>query len=159
MSNAIQIRSFQLSDLPQIMHLFHDTVHSVNSRDYTPEQIAAWTTHAFNEDFWAKRLSSKITWVAEAESQILGFTDFEPNGHIDCFYCHHQHQGRGIGSQLLNQIEQMARSLGIRRLFAEVSITAKPFFLQKGFTTVQEQQVTYEGMVFCNFVMEKFLED
>ncbi len=31
---------------------------------------------------------------------IVGFAEFEPNGHIDCFYCHHEWIGYGIGHAL-----------------------------------------------------------
>ncbi len=58
---------------------------------------------------------------------------------------------------LLNQIEQVARSLQIERLFTEASLTAKPFFERRGFDVVRAQQVERRGVWFCNFVMEKFL--
>jgi putative acetyltransferase len=52
----------------------------------------------------------------------------DSNGYIDCFYCHHNYQQQGIGSQLLHHLETIASALGIRRLFSEVSITATSFF-------------------------------
>lgn len=141
------------------MRLYSDTIRTINSRDYTPEQIEAWASSANDYPFWANRLSSNMTFVAELAGQIVGFTDFEPIGHIDCFYCHSQYQGQGVGSSLLRQIEQTARSLQVDRLFTEASITAQPFFQAKGFTVVRAQEVEYRGMTFCNFVMEKYLED
>ena len=36
------IREYHSSDLREIVELFYDTVHTVNAKDYTPEQLNAW---------------------------------------------------------------------------------------------------------------------
>ena len=36
------IRLFQEKDLDQVLNLFYDTVHQVNVRDYTTEQLDVW---------------------------------------------------------------------------------------------------------------------
>ncbi len=38
------IREYQPTDCKEIIRLFYDTVHSVNAKDYTEEQLNAWTT-------------------------------------------------------------------------------------------------------------------
>ena len=93
--------------------------------------------------------------VALIDNKIVGFAELENNGHIDCFYCHHEHQGCGIGSALMREIEDRARKNKINKIFAEVSITAKPFFESKGFIVKKEQSVTIRGIALTNFVMEK----
>ena len=98
-----------------------------------------------------------MTFVADDDGALAGFGELEPNGHIDCFYCHHAYQRRGIGSMIYNQIEQEALSLGITRLFTEASITARAFFESHGFSMVKQQEVVLRGVGFTNFVMEKVL--
>lgn len=88
------------------------------------------------------------------DNKIVGFTEFEPNGHIDCFYVHHEYQGFGIGSSLMNEIFKKANDLNLKRVFAEVSITAKPFFEAKGFKVVKQQNVAIRGVKLTNFIME-----
>ncbi len=39
----IILEPFNLTYLDQILILFHDTVHSVNIKDYSQEQVDAWT--------------------------------------------------------------------------------------------------------------------
>lgn len=41
-----------------------------------------------------------------------------------------------------------------KRVFAEVSITAKPFFEAKGFKVVKQQIVDIKGVKLTNFIME-----
>ena len=86
---------------------------------------------------------------------IVGFAEFEPNGHIDCFYVHHEFQGKGVGSALMATIEANAATNKIHRIYSEVSITAKPFFESKGFQVVKQQKVNIRGCELTNFVMEK----
>jgi len=92
------------------------------------------------------------------DQTIVGFAEFEKNGHIDCFYVHHEWQGKGVGSALIKAIDERAKKQNIPRIFAEVSITAKPFFSHKGFHLVKEQTVMIRGVEMKNFVMEKCRE-
>ena len=39
----MKIRLFQPKDTEQIAQLFHNTVRRVNSRDYNPQQVKAWS--------------------------------------------------------------------------------------------------------------------
>ena len=38
----IHIRNYAPEDCLILARLFYDTVHTVNARDYTPEQLEAW---------------------------------------------------------------------------------------------------------------------
>lgn len=151
----MKIRTYEIGDTEAIMQLFYDTVHEVNICDYTQEQVDVWAPTNMDTDFWADSFKRKYTYVAEEGTQIIGFGELEDNGHIDRFYCHKDFQGKGIGTQILQKIESKARSLGIKRLFVEASITARPFFEKRGFVTVRQQEVERRGQTLINFVMEK----
>ncbi|MBW4616289.1 MAG: GNAT family N-acetyltransferase [Desmonostoc vinosum HA7617-LM4] len=153
----MRVRTYEIRDTQEIIELFYNTVHEVNIHDYTKEQVDAWAP--INMDFgdWQQRLADKFTYVAEEETKIVGFGQLEANGHIDCFYCHQDFQSKGIGTKILEQIELKARFLGINKLFVEASITAKPFFENKGFIIVIKQEVERRGQKFTNFVMEKII--
>ena len=153
----MRIRTYEIGDTERIIKLFYDTVHEVNIRDYTKAQVEAWAPANMEVEVWMERLNSKLTYVAEAEGEIVGFAELESTGHIDCFYCHKDFQGKGIGTRILQEIESKAKSLGINKLWTEASITAKPFFETKGFNLVKQQEVARRGQTFINFVMEKTL--
>lgn len=40
----MEIRKFHGSDISQIVMLFYETVHFVNKKDYTQEQLDAWAS-------------------------------------------------------------------------------------------------------------------
>ncbi|RAM49645.1 MAG: GNAT family N-acetyltransferase [Hapalosiphonaceae cyanobacterium JJU2] len=151
----MNIRKFHHQDTQEIMQLFYDTVHNINIRDYTPDQVNAWAPQYMNYQKWSQHLHSKITYVAELDGKIIGFAQLEPDGHIDCFYCHKDFQGMGVGSKLLDTLQTEAKTLEINRLFAEVSITAKGFFEHKGFEVINQQTVERRGVKLINYRMDK----
>jgi putative acetyltransferase len=86
---------------------------------------------------------------------MAGFVELAPKGEIDCFYVHHAHQHRGIGAALMARVEREALARGNRRLGADVSITAEPFFRRMGFRVVRRQIKLYRNRAFKQAVMEK----
>ena len=158
MSNdQINIRTYQKSDAEAIASIYYNTIHNINTRDYSKEQINAWAPYASVEDYsgWQKKLEKVKPFVATINETIVGFAEFEPNGHIDCFYVHHEYQGKGVGTALIQAVFDAAKKQSIRRIYAEVSITARPFFTAQGFNVVKAQTVTLRGVELNNFVMEK----
>jgi putative acetyltransferase len=151
------IRPYTSTDIGQIVRLFFHTVHTVNRQDYTLEQVNAWVPTIPDEVAWAERYRTRITFVADDQSVVAGFAELEPQGHIDCFYCHSDYQRQGIGKQLYQRLEQEAIALGLTRLFVEASITAKPFFEQMGFRTLHQNRMMKNGIELINYAMEKFL--
>ncbi len=86
---------------------------------------------------------------------MVGFADLQADGYIDHFFCHHAHQGQGVGRALMQQIAQAADAAGLARPYSHVSLTARPFFERYGFRIVTEQGVSIRGVTLSNFVMEK----
>jgi putative acetyltransferase len=153
----LEIRLFEARDAEQIAQLFHETVREVNVRDYSSKQVKAWAPDDIYFRNWVEVCSSRLTYVADNGGAIVGFGELEPNGHIDCFYCHKNYQRCGVGRQIYRAIEVKAVELSVSRLFTEASITAKPFFQRMGFSVVKEQEVTHRGETFINYAMEKLL--
>ena len=153
----MRLRRYKKSDIPQIASLYYDTIHQVNSKDYSPSQIQAWAPRVYPTRFWATRFQRYTVYVVEEKQQIIGFAEFEKTGHIDCFYVHYVWQGKGVGSLLMNAIERQARQRRLSRLFADVSLTAMPFFKHHGFAIKRKQKKIYRGQRFSQYVMIKRL--
>lgn len=130
----------------------------IASHDYTAQQIRAWASCIVDERQFGQRCESKPTWVAEVDGRIAGFSDLDPDGHIDMLYVHPDCQRRGVARALLQHVEEAARATGLRRLYTEASITARPVFETMGFRTIVPQTVTVRGESMTNYRMEKRLE-
>lgn len=151
------VRAATPADAGQIARLVFDTVHHVNSRDYAPHQIEAWAPVVRPVADWAEHQSTRRTWVAVVHAEIIGFGELEASGHIDCFYSHKDYQGVGVGTALLAAIVAETIRLGVPRLSAEVSITARPFFERRGFSVVREMQTEVRGVTLVNYLMERHI--
>lgn len=159
MTKEVLIRKYQKKDARALADIYYYTIHNINSRDYSEEQINAWAPISSLElEGWEIKWAKIVPFVAVMNDQIVGFAEFEPDGHIDCFYVHHDFQGVGVGSSLINAIENEAKKNNIDRIYAEVSITAKPFFKRKGFIIIKERIKLIKGVNLTNFIMEKTLQ-
>lgn len=151
------IRLYTPADLDGLIRLFHASVRRIAIKDYTEDQVKAWAPDDADRERWASRRASRPTWVAEIDGVLAGFTDLEPDGHVDMMFVHPDHQGRGVAGALLRQVEAEAARLGLDRLFTEASITARPFFERKGFRVIAPQTVSVRGQDMTNYRMEKGL--
>ena len=151
----VRIRNYKASDDKALWEIFFYTVRNVNVRDYSQQQVEAWAPSSFDFALWQKRMNGLQPFVAELDGRVVGYTDLQPSGLIDHFFCHHEYQGKGVGKALMEHVFTMGRVRGISRYFSEVSITARPFYEHLGFKVVNEQEVEMRGVKLTNYVMEK----
>ena len=145
------LRKYQPDDCRELTELFYRTVHIINAKDYTEEQLNAWADGQADLEKWNKSFLEHYSIVAEEEGRIVGFGDIDQTGYLDRLYVHADYQGRGIATAICEQLEQTVRG----RLVTHASITAKPFFEKRGYQVIKEQKVERKGIFLTNFVMEK----
>ena len=151
----MEIRKYREEDTAAIVSLFRNTVRKVKRRDYTEEPVEAWAPDDIDPELWKGSLSSDFTVVAEDEGKIVGFGDIDDCGYLDRLYVAADRQGEGIASEIYEKIEEYARVIGVLEITTEASVTAKPFFLAKGFSVRREQVKRHNGCDFVNYVMAK----
>ncbi len=148
------LRSYRDEDLDEILLLFYETVHSVNLRDYSPAQSDAWAPKNPCRARWKHSLSAQDTLVAEENGKIVGFANWDRLDHFDCLYVHKDFQRQGIASLLTDEIERRA-SQRSPTIHVEASITARPFFENRGYVVIRDQIVERLGQKMKNFIMIK----
>ena len=146
------LRPYRPEDCPVLARLFHDTIHAVCAADYAPAQLDAWSSGTVDLAAWDQSFLVHDTWVATAGGEIVGFADMDSSGYLDRLYVHKDWQRRGVAAGLCDHLEQRCPS---ERLTTHASITAKPFFLARGYRVVKAQWVERRGVQLQNFVMEK----
>ncbi len=148
------IRRYMADDCDATIEIFLRAIREVASKDYGPAEIDAWAK-VEDREAWATRRASRPAWIAEIDGRAAGFTDLEPDGHLDMMFVHPDFQGMGIASRLLQVVEAQARLWSLSRLFTEASVTARPFFERCGFVLLAQQSVEKRGQWLTNFRMEK----
>ena len=156
----MQIRKYKESDTEEMIKLFYETVHSVNAKDYSPSELDAWVSKKelpAKVKSWKESLNQNITYVAKVNDIIIGFCDLTHSGHLDRLYVHREYQRQGIATALVNLLESEAKKLNLFEIDTDASITAKPFFENRGYQIVYSQSVERNGVKLTNFKMIKSL--
>ena len=130
MNDPLLIRHYVSSDCNYLASLFYETVHTVNAKDYSKEQLAAWAPSIPNLTLWNKSFLEHKTLVAIKHDMVVGCGD--------------------IASLLCDKLEE-----NYQKVTTHASITAKPFFQSRGYVLVKEQQVVRDNISLTNFLMEK----
>jgi Sortase and related acyltransferases len=153
------IRPYTPADAPDLAEILHEAVHAIGARDYTPEQLGAWSPAPIPaEDYEARVADGRTVLVAApAGGRPVAFIELEADGHIDCFYCHPEVAGSGVGRALFRDAQARAVAAGITRLTVEASEAARRFFLREGFRAIARREFVLRGVPIHNHAMEKVL--
>lgn len=133
------------------MGLFYDTVHAVNRRDYSEEQLDAWADGNPDPEAWNRSLTEHYSLVAVMNETIVGFGDIDDTGYLDRLFVHKDYQRCGIGTMLCEKLEKKA----LGWIVTQASLTARPFFEKRGYRVVKEQHAERKGVFLKNYVMQK----
>ena len=147
----VNIRRYEDTDCNTIADLFYNTVHTINAQDYSSEQLDVWASGNINLEQWNQSFKEHFTLVAVCDGIIVGFGDISASGYLDHLFVHADYQGRGVGSAICEKLEEFLQ----QSIITHASITAKAFFLQRGYEIVKEQIVERQGVCLKNFVMIK----
>ena len=102
------IRKYKPEDCRTLSRLFYHTVHTVNAKDYSQEQLKAWATGEVDLEKWNQSFLGHHTFVAVEttadQERILGFGDIDDSGYLDRLYVHKDYRGRGIGRSLMENV-------------------------------------------------------
>ncbi|MBS0470111.1 MAG: GNAT family N-acetyltransferase [Proteobacteria bacterium] len=155
----MHIRPFTAADAPALANLFRRSVLEIGSRDYTPEQVAAWAGPQSNAESLAARLGDgRLALVATDDAgHVQAFGDLEADGHIDFLYASPEAAGTGIAAAVYEALERAAREKGLSRLYTEASEAARRFFLKRGFAVLSRRAFEVRGVPIHNYAMEKIL--
>lgn len=145
------IRKYQSKDCAEMAELFYNTVHTINARDYTKEQLEVWATGKIDLEKWNQSFGEHYSIVAVEDGILTGFGDIEKTGYLNRLYVHKDYQKKGIATAICDKLEHKIQG----KIVTHASITARPFFEKRGYQVVKEQQVERQGIFLTNFVMEK----
>ena len=145
------IRKYKPLDCEALAELFYNTVHRVNIKDYTKEQLDVWATGSVDLEKWNQSFEEHYSLVAIDNEVIIGFGDINKAGYLDRLFVHSEYQRKGIATAICSQLEHAVQG----NIVTHASITARPFFEKRGYKIIKEQQVERQGVFLTNFIMEK----
>jgi peptidase E/ribosomal protein S18 acetylase RimI-like enzyme len=125
------------------IHAAHDrSIRTIASRDYSAEQILAWTCRGFDA-VEASRLQDEIRhdpmWVIEVAGRILGYAhlktpfDSAPNVYLQSLYLTPEAAGQGLARKLMRLVEREGVRRGAPAVVLHSSKTARGFYEKLGY--------------------------
>lgn len=155
----MNIRRFQPGEELALFEVYYSSIHFIAKNDYSEEQVNAWAPLDLDRQLWINRINGINPFVAEIDSQPVGYADVQQNGYIDHFFVSGHYPRQGIGKALMESIHSEAKRLNITELTANVSRTAQPFFERFGFIVVEQRKPVIRGVEVQNALMRKSLVD
>lgn len=151
------LRNYEHKDCDEIYKLFYDTVHSINAKDYSKNQLAVWAKKGIDSKIFCKSFIENYTIIVEENRKILGFGNVDDSGYLDMLYVHKDFQHKGIATMIVSKLETYTLQNNIQSIKTHASITVRPFFEKRGYIIIKEQQVIRDNIYLTNYIMEKLL--
>ena len=131
------IRLIKERDLQRVSALIQNTLLVSNLADYDLEIIGN-LLNAFSPDQIRALAEKRRIYILEEDGVLQGTIGLE-EGKVVNFFVAPDRQGSGIGGELLDFVENQARSEGRRRLTVNSSLTAVSFYRAKGYRQTGKQ--------------------
>ena len=128
------IRNFQPNDKPHLLEIQAAALQS-STGFYTSVQIGSLIQSQAFERNWEQ----ETILVAISSNEIIGFiTSFPSIAKITGIYVHPDHQRQGVGSQLLQRVEEIAVTHGHFKMRISASLIAEDFYKANGYESGKE---------------------
>ncbi|MFY0741269.1 GNAT family N-acetyltransferase [Solibacillus silvestris] len=147
------IRKMHVEDIPQVQDVAKKSWNATYEGIIPFEIQEKFLKVAYNNDRMKQRLERSFLFVAEIDSNVVGFANFSPvndegKAELGAIYLYPEYQGKGIGSALLqkgiNELE------GVVEIYINVerdNEIGKSFYDAKGFQVLKEFDDDFEGHI------------
>jgi putative acetyltransferase len=151
------IRRYEPGDVHSLIEIYQRAIHVLAAPFYNQAQLDAWAPAVMDPAKWHARVSPQQTFIADYDGRSGAFITWDWTGHIDFMFTHPAFARRGLARALYVMAEEALRQHGTPRLFAEVSLAARPFFESCGFVAERERETDCRGQRLRQFIMSKTL--
>ena len=122
--------------------------------------IDAWTKELFLGEL-AEASNSRDVAVAVIESEIVGYASFRyvgKQGDVNTVAVSSEHQGKGIGTALMDWLESQAVLRNVREIFLEVrsdNEAALKMYISRGYERIDVRRNYYGNTIDANIMRKR----
>ena len=156
--NMAQIRQAKPADAKRISYLRRQTLERINLKDYGRAAI----NHLKKKNSPAqiiKKMKTRKIFVIANKNKILGSIEINlETGRVGGLYIDYEHLKQGLGLELMQFIENFARTKKIKKIILHPTKTALPFYKKLGYKLVNQNFWEGPGFKVKSMDMEKKLK-
>ena len=131
----MHIRKFKKEDAIKVSNLIRKCLLEVNINDYPRKIINEMVKH-FTPSQIIKNSKERNVFVAVENDRILGTASIKDNIILTVFV-NPNIQGKGIGSKLMNKVEDYAKKNGYKEVKLPSSLTSLEFYKKRGYKKIK----------------------
>ncbi|MBI2559129.1 GNAT family N-acetyltransferase [Candidatus Woesearchaeota archaeon] len=154
----MNIRKAKLADAQTISKIMCDTIKYSNSKDYTPNQIKVWL-NTNNVAKVKERIKNpdKVTFIILDDNKIVGTSTLNlKERELGSLYVKHRVHSKGIGTKLLEFVENFAEKKKFEKLMLGSTLTSLGFYKNRGYKIINKKHnVVIDGIKIPTIVMSK----
>ena len=148
----IEVREATTEDIDEIGAVNRESIEGLADGSYNREQISAWIS-GISPELYPVGSTDAYFLLAERDGDIVGFGWMKPaaddyldasvDSEITGMYVHPSAAGSGIGSQLYDRLERLAREQGSSSIGLWSSLNAVSFYERHGYTRAMQRALEY----------------
>ena len=152
------IRRLKKQDAPAVSGLIITTIRISNVRDY-PAELMEELVKTQTPEHVLQRAAWTHFYVAEEAGRIIGcgaigpYWGREDESSLFSIFVHPDHQGKGVGRAIVEELERDEFALRAKRIEIPASITGLPFYLKMGYSFKDGKETVDEEHLYR---LEKF---
>lgn len=120
--------------------IFKESIIGTFNNDYNELQINAWLS-VVDKEKWNEVFLNHYFLVALCFEKIIGYGDISKEGYINHLYVLPLYQNRGVATLIVDELERISNC----QITVDASITALPFFINRGYKVIKKQTVYRRG--------------
>lgn len=136
MRTACTVRPARDGDAAAVSAVIRRAVCESNARDYPPEVIER-VARSFGAAELRGFIARQPVFVASVAGVVVGTASLRGSS-VRTVFVAPDMQGRGVGRQLMQAVEQAALAAGLAELTLQSTITAEGFYARLGYVVLRE---------------------
>jgi len=134
-----RLRSFDEADLEPVQRLIHHTIDSCYSGVYPPRAVRFFKEFHSLDRILARQAEGEVL-VVEQDGTVVA-TGAVVAGEISGVFVRPELQSRGIGGQLMDGLEGIARARGHAAAALSVSLPSRGFYESRGYEVLESRSI------------------
>ena len=134
-SEGFIIREAKITDKEAIGEVYNSAISQGDGYSKREEKLLEFQDNEPMERLY----TSNSTYVAESDNKVIGWCSLYPEKQcVDGLFVHPNYQSNGIGSELLQSVEEEALDQNMLKIWIASDVNVVDYYVERGYAVVEE---------------------